>query len=221
MIFFIHRHSETFPVDQAEIFPTRCSGIVVKVVSRDHPFFFAMVQEALGRIYSRPVGRQLIDDIQQRAVPNPTLGYKVAILLPRQPIRAAPAGAAADFTPGSKAVRAREDHAVWLERRQRGPGSATAIFWNPNVITTPDGARPAFIGLAHELIHARRNLLGIAAADWVIEEESTVGLNNAGGDITENAIRAEHGIPMRVRYGDIHDNFAAEFGHLGPHIALR
>lgn len=208
-------------MQQPEIFPTQIPGIVVKVATKDHPFFFSLVREALGRIYSRPVGRALLDDIQRRAAPNPTLGYKVAILLPHGEIRAAAPGSAPDFTPGSKAVRAREDHAVWLERRARGSGSATAIFWNPNVITTPDGSRPAFIGLAHELIHAQRNLLGIASADWAREEEQTVGLNNTGGDVTENAIRAEHGIPRRVSYGDIHDNFAAEFGHLGPHIALR
>jgi hypothetical protein len=203
-----------------EIHRTKYRGIVVKVVTKEHPFFFPLVQEALLKIYGKPTGRKLIDDIQARGSASPTLGYKVAILVPSQ-IRAAAAGSAPDFTPGSKAVRANEINAVWLDRRPRGAGTSTAIFWNPNVITTPDGSRPAFIGLAHELIHARRNLLGVAAKDWAAEEERTVGLNFTGDDVTENAIRAEHGLPARVSYGDIHDNFAAEFGYLGPHIAVR
>ena len=36
----------------------------------------------------------------------------------------------------------------------------SAIKWNPQQTVTPDGKRPPFIGLAHEMIHARHNLKG-------------------------------------------------------------
>ncbi|MEI9984050.1 MAG: M91 family zinc metallopeptidase [Aliidongia sp.] len=202
-------------MNDAAILSTKYSGIVVKVATSANPFFFALVQEALLKIHGKPVGRRLIEDIRTRGTPNPIQGFKVAICPPRL-IRATGPGAPTDFTPGSKAVRASEDKAVWhhgpahgpTATQRPGPGSSTAVFWNPNVISTPDGSRPTFIGLAHELIHARRNLLGIAEAAWEREEQATVGLNFNGDDITENAIRAEHGLPRRLSYGDIRDEFA-------------
>src|SRR6202022_3470050 len=39
-------------------------------------------------------------------------------------------------------------------------GSVSAVTWNPQKKWTPDGKRPEFIGLVHELEHARRNLYG-------------------------------------------------------------
>ena len=125
-----------------------------------------------------------------------------------------------------------------------GKGSDTEVYFNPDSnpdILTKDpvtgnvaGAkRPAFIGLAHELIHAERSMRGKAIdysemADYKYqtsrtkwtwgplwgydytyttenvpkEELATVGLgyNNWWGDITENMIRAEHGLRLRGAY---------------------
>jgi len=88
--------------------------------------------------------------------------------------------------------------------------------------------RPPFIGLAHELIHARRNLLGIGYLnDNKTEELHTVGLSLLGspvgvtqhdrrrlGAITENDIRAEHGIEPRMRYTFSDGAIVDEFAHL-------
>ena len=81
-------------------------------------------------------------------------------------------------------------------------GCVSAITWNANVIVTPDGARPSFIGLAHELIHAYYSLLGEGITNTKAEEYSTVGLAShlSTREFTENAIRAEHGLPIRMTY---------------------
>jgi hypothetical protein len=203
-----------------QFFNTAFTGIMVKADQALHPMFVPLVKEALDKIYSKPVGRQLIDDIQTRGAAK--YGFKVAIRCP-QIIRASAPAVLPDFSPGSSAKRAMPElDACWIQGQPRGKGAVTSVIWNPNVIASPDGARPAFIGLAHELVHARRNLLGIASRDDRMEEEHTVGLNLTGDGVTENAIRAEHGVPARARYGfpdgDIVDDFIADFGHLGPHI---
>jgi len=122
-----------------------------------------------------------------------------------------------------------------------GKGSDTEVYFNPKAdpdIMTVDPAtgnvsaakRPAFIGLAHELIHAERSMRGEAidygiTADYTYqiskrridagrdleirthtqhvpkEELATVGLAyNKNGDITENMIRAEHNLRPRGAY---------------------
>ena len=122
-----------------------------------------------------------------------------------------------------------------------GKGSDTEVFFNPN--SDPDilsidpitgnvepEKRPAFIGLAHEFIHADRSMRGDAiyygeeadiqyqvarversdgsGYDYLYEtqtnkkeELATVGLGYNGlNDITENMIRAEHGLKLRGAY---------------------
>jgi|GEM_PF-1207067 len=121
-----------------------------------------------------------------------------------------------------------------------GKGSDATVFFNPKAdpnIKTVDSEgnvvpakRPAYIGLAHELIHADRSMRGVAidydtrdeykyqiaaaAGDpmdgYVAiyetvnerkEELATVGLAyNNPGDITENMIRQEQGLPLRGAY---------------------
>ena len=90
-----------------------------------------------------------------------------------------------------------------LEAMQEKVGTITVIDFNANIITTPDGPRPAFIGLAHELIHAYYNLRG-QAIRGKSEEFATVGLGDGKQrDITENAIREEHGLPLREMYSGL------------------
>ncbi len=97
-------------------------------------------------------------------------------------------------------------------------GSVSAIRWDPVHTSTPDGSRPPFIALAHELIHAWRNLCGnsylsagrgtLAAkftgggeATKNADEMKVVGLRGFEQEpITENRIRAEHGLPYRNSY---------------------
>ena len=79
-----------------------------------------------------------------------------------------------------------------------------------------------YIGLSHELIHADRSMRGVSYDYKVkapyryvdgdgktiyetirLEESATIGLDyNETGDITENDIRKEHGLPLRGGYGN-------------------
>lgn len=83
-------------------------------------------------------------------------------------------------------------------------GSPSMIRWNPGKYDSPDGHRPPFIGLAHELIHALRSLKGATAVYAEADERAVTGLHPyPAGPITENAIRADHGIAPRSRYSGL------------------
>lgn len=75
------------------------------------------------------------------------------------------------FQTGSVCKRFNENDAC-----SSGIGCNSSVDWQPDAISTPDGDRPAFIALAHELIHAYHNSLGVAFANAKDEEASTVGL---------------------------------------------
>lgn len=186
--------------------------------------FAAVVNAALREIASRPIGRMLLSSIELDgpAPPAAANGAKVTIC-----------DAARDARRWHNvSIRFSETHACWQAPQgaqgapTEGPGTFTRIYWNADLRQTPDGVRPPFIGLAHELIHARRNLLGIGYLnDSRTEERHTVGLSLLGspggitqndrrrlGPISENDIRAEHGIDFRRQYtfpdGAIVDEFA-------------
>ena len=92
-----------------------------------------------------------------------------------------------------------------------GVGSVTAIKYNPNMIDTPDGSRPAWIALAHELIHAYYNIKGKGLPSGMVmnvngmvekEEMATVGLGpGPHRSITENLIRTQANLTLRRTYG--------------------
>ena len=101
---------------------------------------------------------------------------------------------------------------------------------NPETGNVVPAKRPSFIGLAHEMIHADRHIRGVTGKgnanykfqisrtkcrwgpfggyDYTYETENvpkeelaTVGLKyNKKSDITENMIRAEHGLNLRGAY---------------------
>jgi hypothetical protein len=110
---------------------------------------------------------------------------------------------------------------------QPGDGYCSNVRWNPNSQMVVNALRPAFIGLAHELIHARNNLYGIELGTddaWlypvtttVLYEYQCVGLGPwygryAGGTaanpgavagvplITENQVRMDVDWPLREVY---------------------
>jgi len=174
------------------------------------------VNAALARINSTVSGRLLLSGIAEdgRLLQGT---YKVVIVSPTH------------YTPTNCTRAANEIHA----RRTavaRGQGTTSGIFWNSSTTATPDGERPSFIGLAHELIHAWRNMLGITNADPNEDEGETVGLlrppsppprtdsrgrNMKRQTVTENDIRVEHGLAPRTSYWmGIHGAVPHEWQHL-------
>jgi Effector protein len=170
---------------------TRYRGIAV--ADGGTPKFMSLVEKALETIGSRSIGAGLLRSI---ANDGPHHRYKVVISDAR--VSNAPI-----FT---------DSFGVYTP----GVGSIAGISWHPFVAWQRDRrelADPGFLALAHELIHARRMLLGIESLDWRISEIHTIGLNIPGaqeginpndrrgfGSITENDIRAEHGLPLRTTY---------------------
>lgn len=96
-----------------------------------------------------------------------------------------------------------------------GTGGTTTIRMDPDLTDTSivvfdktgkEIAAPVWSILAHELIHAEHNAAGrnkrnLAATDGAYsnrEEEETIA---TGSGVTENALRAEHGMPDRHGHG--------------------
>ncbi|HET8727163.1 MAG TPA: M91 family zinc metallopeptidase [Alphaproteobacteria bacterium] len=176
---------------------TAYPGIIIRHSNEDL-YYPGLVNAALTTIASRPVGASLLRSIVKRA-DRAKFGYTVCINKPRS-------HAHTDETTGNlvlhwtnKAVRSHENDAC------NGNGCVTAVYWNPNILSSPDGSRPPFIALAHELIHAMQNLRGTAYKDVRKEEYATVGLAPyaARRKRNENAIRTEHGIAPRMQYSGL------------------
>ena len=169
-------------------------SIAVYTDSGVNPYFRLTVIEALAQIYSKPVGKALIDGIDQAAVAAKQAGdvsWKVRIQRPNKQGTIGSPG----IEGGSRALGQDESQA------KGGAGTQGYCFWNPNIYNTPNGARPAFIGLAHELIHCLHMVTGTMKHGYDNEERFTVGLAEyAGVAITENTIRAEHNIVARTQY---------------------
>jgi hypothetical protein len=175
----------------SQLYDTDYVGIKVRVDADTSPMFVAMVKEALNKIHSKPIGKILIDTIVNDGIAN--FGYKVCITRPLMELQEVEG--TTFIGEGNLAKRIREDLAC------NGTGTQTQVKYNQNTIYTPDGSRPNFIGLAHELIHAMHNLHGDASANTQTEEHRTVGIGLFAGEaISENTIRAEHGVPLRIAY---------------------
>lgn len=96
-----------------------------------------------------------------------------------------------------------------------GEGTHAVIAWRPedyiDVSTRGrsyerDNSNYGFISLAHELVHAYRKVKGNATGSTICEEKRAVGLGQfSGSSFSENAIRREHGLPIRNRYQTLED----------------
>ena len=158
-----------------------------------NPYFALTVQEALAKIDSGPVGRQLLAAISGAAVAPGTGGFKVKIVRPDVKATIGTPGAEG----GSRAVPFNENSA------RGGGGCVAACYWNPNIYNTPSpaGKRPAYIGLAHELVHCMHSVMGTMKPGYDEEEQFTVGLAAYSGvAICENTIRGDWGIAARTSY---------------------
>jgi hypothetical protein len=182
---------------------TNYPGIIIRMQNQsDSVLFPTLVNDALAKIASRPIGQKLLQGISQRAN-KAKFGYTVCIMRADMTYNA---GCVTKWVGTNVAKRGDEALATTA-----GQGSITAIKYNANMISTPDGNRPSWIGLAHELIHAYYNLKGKGLGSGTImnvkgpverEEMATVGLGpGPHRSITENLIRAEHNLPLRTTYG--------------------
>jgi hypothetical protein len=205
---------------------TTFDGIVARTRDgADSNKFSRKVQEALDKINSKPVGQQLLNEIVSLAgqvkfaASRANLGYAVGIT-PRASVKQSTLFGNIrwrNYQPGGSVTFAINE----VNASTPGEGSVSVITWDPASNSTPDGSRPPFIGLAHELIHAWHNLGG---GSLISTSQGTMGepFSGAGGGIeaaknvdemrvvglqgwekepiTENRIRAEHGLPYRNSY---------------------
>lgn len=157
---------------------------------------------ALDRIWGSGTGRRLLLGIAASAAPVSQFTDHALVLIKRPQTEDAVTKLKRPLLAAEGGNRAVPVNVVLAEG---GGGCASAVFFNPEVTEVPgQGARPPFIGLAHELIHAWHNAMGTKQPSVDSEEEFTVGLGAwARPDpnlITENRIRLDFDVPIRHRY---------------------
>lgn len=134
--------------------PTKWNGVVIKTRPGDSKAFPGQVHAALDEIASQPAGKQLLQEIGDHQG-NDQFGYKVAIMPQASEKRQTFFGRPRTYADGNVTKSASDEKAS-----TPGEGAASSVKWNPQQTVTPDGKRPPFIGLAHEMIHAHNNLKG-------------------------------------------------------------
>jgi hypothetical protein len=186
---------------------TLYSGIIIRMNNQtDSVMFPSLVNDALAQISGTPTGKKLLTGIASN-VNKAQFGYTVCIQRADMTYDGACVTKWMGTNVAKRGGRDPEKSATTL-----GSSAVTAIKYNANMIDTPDGKRPSWIGLAHELIHAYYNLKGkgFPAGQTLMnvnghveqEEMATVGLGpGPHRSITENQIRKEANIPLRVTYG--------------------
>jgi hypothetical protein len=179
---------------------TKWAGLIIRTKATDSKLFVGLVTDALDKINSKPVGKALLDTIAAE-VGKAKFGYTVCIM-PKASIKNSfgPLIRWRTYEKGSVTVTGNEEAA------SNGTGAISSIKWDPKNEETPDGSRPPFIALAHELIHCMHNLLGtshIIGGDDAkkLDEMRVTGLKGYEQEpISENRIRKEHGIAYRNSY---------------------
>lgn len=186
--------------------------------------FLAATRRALEKIVSRPNGKNLLDLISKRCqgVGTKLINAAVTIKYGRgslwagevRPNQAVRTTAMRDIqsVPGTDVrtatpvqVRTMGGGVTSLNINRVGAGNSAEICYNPFIsysANTGIGVEtPAFVALAHELCHAYHSLSGNAKAYPMPEEAWTVGAGRfAHVEISENGVRADHGIPLRTYY---------------------
>jgi len=83
-----------------------------------------------------------------------------------------------------------------------GIPSGATIFYDPNLTITPEGERPAFVGLAHELGHSEDAINGqLQLGDRSVRPGRTPPYER-NALTRENQVRRAHGLPNRGSYRD-------------------
>jgi hypothetical protein len=160
----------------------------------DHKGFKAKIMGCFGQLLSMPAGRGLVAGLvngSQVVTIGPTSSRKIA-----------------SATRGAGSLENADGSA--------GTGGGTTIRFDADLTdesvvafdaTGKELAAPIWSILGHELIHAEHNAAGrnrrnlapkTSAAYGNREEEETIA---TGSGVTENALRAEHGLPNRFGHG--------------------
>lgn len=179
---------------------TAYAGIIIRTKASDSKLFVGKVQTALAKINSKPVGHQLLAAIVAE-IGKVAFGYTVCIM-PKGSVKNSfgPLIRWRTYERGAITKAASDQNAA------DGTGAVSSIKWDPQHTKTPDGTRPPFIALAHELIHCMYNLQGtshlLAGEDGKkLDEMRVTGLKGYEGEvISENRIRQEHNIAYRNSY---------------------
>jgi Effector protein len=186
---------------------TDFDGIIIRTKNSDSKAFAGLVKAALAKLNSKPVGKALLDGIVAMAAKK-KFGYTVCIM-PKESVKKSfgPLIRWRNYQKGSVTKSASDSAASNPDE-----GTVSSIKWDPIHTKTPDGARPPFIGLAHELVHAYHNLKGDSTliaddrfdgseAATKNDEMRVVGLRGFEKEpISENRIRHEHGVAYRSSY---------------------
>lgn len=181
------------------------NGIIIRTGANDSAGFPQMVLDALATINSKPVGASLLAGISAE-IAKVKFGYLVCIM-PKSSTKHSfgPLIRWRTYEQGSVTMSTSDANSC------NGIGAPSVIKWDPKTTETPDGARPPWVALAHELIHCYHNLRGtshlIATAtsstddEKKLDEMRVVGLRGYEMEpICENRIRKEHGVALRVSY---------------------
>lgn len=198
-------------------YPGRTWKNVLDTGVRTPEDFIVKTRQNLLKIASKPIGKDLLELISKRhkGIGTKMAGKTVAIqngwgtLLPKMDNT----NAAATSTMEKYTVRR---NVVGQELRMAGKGSSVVVKYNPalNYSIILKLNTPAYIALAHELVHAYHFMSGnMDGSDtWhdplinmnrmqIIEEAKTVGAGSYENTrISENAIRREHRLPLRKYY---------------------
>jgi hypothetical protein len=199
--------------------------------------FISATRQCLYRIASRPVGKDLLTLISKRCqgIGTSASNLKCRIMYSKGKrcsyIEWAAArtfgGAYVDVTLPENVFLQQFLKQFRIDRRVKGRAMTTAgkcisgiacfnPFINYDVVLDLPVPTPAFVSLAHELVHALHSLSG----DWIwhddhakakmIDEARAVGAGKyARTRISENAIRREHGLALRAYHTNPGDCAAA------------
>lgn len=169
--------------------------------------FMVDTRRSLHTIASQPQGEALLDRLNTGpsvSMRNPLIGSDTRVTI--SDARYGPQGFNAAAGNGARAEGPLNSRENLSPASTPGFGEASQVFFNPT-ITHSDGPRPAFIGLAHELVHADRNQHGVALDRQGVngihalkDELETVGILAGPQPISENTIRGEHQIAPRTAY---------------------
>lgn len=193
-------HNQEWEAKMASV-DTDWDGIVIVIDASTSSHFVGLVNSALAKIASKPVGKALLDGIEAKsAISYTSAGVKFSVkILPQKSEKKS-------FL--FKSWRVYQKGSVTFAMSDTkacdSTGVASAVKWDPQNKNAPDGARPPFIGLAHELIHCYYNLHGGSLHNKTgkdQDEAQVVGLSGyEQNPISENRIRAEHNVPYRKQY---------------------